>query len=65
MLARSCQNKRIVVLGAQASPPARVQSSHDRELTLGSGALMQFNWLLWTQAGGDACAPSTTMRILF
>jgi len=44
----------IIVLGPQASPPARVQLS----------PRWQFTWLFSTRAGGDACGPSTTI-VLF
>src|ERR1041385_1823656 len=49
-----------VVLGAQASSPARVernQLSSNRELP----AAFSRSGLRWTRAGGDACVPRTMM----
>ena len=65
MLARSCQNNiRIVVLGAQASPPACVQSNQLNCINAPEPKVSSRSWLLWTRAGEDACAPSTTMLLL-
>jgi len=64
MLARSCQNnKRIVVLGAQASPPARVQSNQLNCINAPEPKLSSRSGLLWTRAGEDACAPSTMLLL--
>ena len=50
----------IVVLGPQASSPARVQPNQRRVPEL----VDKTNWFFFARAGGDACGPSTTMLIL-
>ena len=59
---RSCENNTsIVVLGPQASSPARVEKNQFELIE----CLKNPSWLGWTRAGEDACGPRTTMLVLF
>jgi len=52
----------IIVLGPQASSPARVQQNPDRTQLMIT-EMMYLGESLSTRAGGDACGPRTMIRL--